>query len=82
MRLGKILFFLCLPALIWNAPLISTAPIDERASFSPWDLLKFENLIGTVKILIKQVIMTDIWTLRGIQWQKEAPIPIFIHLNN
>jgi len=44
MGLGNILFFLCLPALIWNAPLISAGPIDERASFSPWDLLKFENL--------------------------------------
>ena len=44
MRLGNILFFLCFPALIWNAPLISAGPIDKRASFSPWDLLKFENL--------------------------------------
>lgn len=44
MRLGNILFFLSLPALIWNAPLISAGPIDKRASFSPWDLLKFENL--------------------------------------
>ena len=44
MKFGKLLFFLCLPALIWNAPLISASPIEQRASFSPWDLLKFENL--------------------------------------
>ncbi len=44
MKFGKLLFFFCLPALIWNAPLISSTPPQKRASFSPWDLLKFENL--------------------------------------
>jgi hypothetical protein len=44
MRLGKLLFFFCLPALIWNAPLISSAPSQKRPTFCPWDLLKFENL--------------------------------------
>ncbi|WP_316355870.1 hypothetical protein [Candidatus Neptunichlamydia sp. REUL1] len=44
MRLGKLLFFFCLPALIWNAPLISSAPSQKRPTFCPWDLLKFQNL--------------------------------------
>jgi len=44
MRLGKLFFLLCLPALIWNAPLMSSAPSQKRPSFRPWDLLRFENL--------------------------------------
>ena len=44
MKIGRLLFFLCLPALIWNAPLISSSPSQRSSPFSPWDLLKFENL--------------------------------------
>ena len=44
MKLGKLFFLLCLPALIWNAPLISSTPSQKRPTFCPWDLLKFENL--------------------------------------
>ena len=44
MRLRNILLFLCLPALIWNAPLACSSPSQKHPTFSPSDLLTFENL--------------------------------------
>ncbi|QVL56904.1 MAG: hypothetical protein KFB93_05830 [Simkaniaceae bacterium] len=46
---SRLFFLLCLPALIWHAPLHSEAPLkvevtEDYRNFSPWDLLKYENL--------------------------------------
>ena len=43
MRLAKLFFLLVLPALIWNAPLQSSAPTTAQ-QYSPWALLARENL--------------------------------------
>lgn len=47
--LSRIFFLLCLPTLIWNAPLCSSpsdspASYKEPATLSVWDLLSYDNL--------------------------------------
>ncbi len=52
MKLAKLLFFFCLPAIIWHTPINAeihheqpiSQPIENYENFSPWDLLKYENL--------------------------------------
>ena len=46
--LSRFLFFLCIPAIIWNAPLHAEENLIEKfhenPSFSPWELLNYETL--------------------------------------
>jgi hypothetical protein len=47
--LSRLFFLFCVPAIIWHTPVCANSPevqVDSssRAYFSPWDLLKYENL--------------------------------------
>lgn len=47
--LARLFFLLCLPGMIWHAPLKADIPLtfdgtEDYSNFSPWDLLKYETI--------------------------------------
>ncbi len=48
-KLSQIFFLLCLPGIIWHAPLKAEIPptfsvTEDYSNFSPWELLNYETL--------------------------------------
>jgi hypothetical protein len=70
--LSRLFFLLCLPALIWHAPLKADIPqtfngTENYSNFSPWELLNYEtltvdNILNFVQMIEDTDNLEDIFT--------------------
>ena len=79
MKFAKILFLLCLPAIIWYTPLnaenqkqpAASLATSNQINFSPWDLLKYENLsYDNITNFIWEIFYGD--TLQSILCERQV----------
>lgn len=63
--LSRLFFLLCLPAIIWHAPLKADIPgtfngTEDYSNFSPWELLNYETLtVDNILNFVQMIEYTD-----------------------